>query len=95
MDYINRLPKTCTNTQFFTALTEEVKKSSIWAQKKLFQLTKEKVKCMESKLTDLKTNFDRNFDEIFSLEKKLGKIRDDELRIKLRDLKIFECLNAE
>jgi hypothetical protein len=92
---LDELEKTCTRTEFFTALVDEVKKTSIWTQKKLFHITKEKVRTLESKINMLKMNFDHNFDEIFNLERKVGKIKDEELRVKLRDLKIFECLNAE
>jgi len=87
--------KRCTSIEYFTALTDEVKKTGAWAQKKIFRITREKVKFHEKKLEDLKRNFDINFDEIFKIEKKLAKIRDEELRDKLMDLKIFECLNAE
>ena len=87
--------KVCTKVEFFTALVSEVKKSSIWAQKKLFQIAKAKVGAYENRINLLKSNFDANFNAIFALEKKVAKIKDDELRLKLRDLKIFECLNAE
>ena len=50
---------------------------------------------MEAKLTVLKVNFEANFEQIFNLERNIGKIRDADLRNKLRDLKIFECLSAE
>jgi len=85
----------CNKVEYFSALVDEVKKSSIWAQKKLFQITKEKMSTIECRISVLKSSFDQNFNEIFNLEKTLGKLRDDELRTKLMDLKIFECLNAE
>jgi len=40
-------------------------------------------------------NFEANFEQIFNLERNIGKIRDADLKNKLRDLKIFECLSAE
>jgi len=95
IDQLTQLGKNCTKTEFFTALVEEVKKSSVWAQKKLFLISKERILALEKKLLLLKLNFDENFDEIFACEKRIGKIRDTELKNRLRDLKIFECLNAE
>jgi len=92
---LEMLEKRCTKVEFFVALTNEVKTSGAWAQKKIFRITKERVQFQEKKLEELKKNFDRNFDEIFKIEKKLEKIRDEDLKDKLRDLKIFECLNAE
>ena len=46
-------------------------------------------------LGTLKVDFEENFVRIFKLEKEIGKIRDENLRDKLKNLKIFECLNAE
>jgi len=46
-------------------------------------------------LGTLKVDFEENFVRIFKLEKEIGKIRDENLRDKLKNLKIFEGLNAE
>ena len=40
------------HSEFFTKLTMEIKKSGIWAQKKLLFISKEKLKYMESKLEE-------------------------------------------
>jgi len=94
-EIVANMAKRCTHTEFFTALTEEIKKNGIWAQKKLFNLTKVKIGSLEKRVIALRNDFEANFGLIFDIEKKIAKIRDDELRCKLMDLKIFECLNAE
>ncbi len=80
---------------FFEKLTVAVKKAGIWGQHFLFKITKELIYSKEKKVEELKKNFDANFDQIFKLEREIGKIRDTSLRDKLCNLKIFECLNAE
>jgi len=51
MDLLYRLEKRCSNVEFFNALVDEVKKSSVWAQKRLFQITKEKILALENKVS--------------------------------------------
>jgi len=39
-DYVTGLEKRCTKSEFFIALTDEIRKNGVWAQKKFFNLTK-------------------------------------------------------
>jgi hypothetical protein len=93
--FLENQPLRTSDAEFFTCLVSEIKKNGIWAQKKLLFIEKEKIRKLELRLEDLKKNFERNFESIFDTEKKLQKIRSDDLNNKLRDLRIFECLNAE
>ncbi len=89
------LPLRCTKTEFFVCLVSEIKKSSLWAQKVLIKNSREKINIYEQRLEVLKNNFEDNFSNIFSIERKIQQIKNNELVNKLRDLRIFECLNAE
>jgi hypothetical protein len=48
-----------------------------------------------NKLHDLKINRDENYDEILETERDLLEITEKEISEKAKNLKIFECLNAE
>ncbi len=48
-----------------------------------------------NRLNELKLNRDVNFDEIANTERELLEITDKEISEKAKNLKIFECLNAE
>jgi len=89
------MKKRVSHNIFFEALVREVRSTGLWAQKKLFQISKLKINTLELKLDLLKNHFDLNKEEISRLEKEILIIRDMDLKNKLRDLKIFECLNAE
>jgi len=87
--------KNKTDSDFFEKLTIEIKKTGIWVQQKLFSISRESVKQREKKLEQLKLNYTVNYDAISVLEKQLQNIRNEELKGKLKNLKVFECLNAE
>jgi hypothetical protein len=80
---------------FFEDLTKEIRKSGIWIQQKLYKITKEEMSYKEKKLETLKKDFNARCDEIFLLERQIQKIRETDLKEKLKSLKIFECINAE
>ena len=78
LNILENLPTMLNKSEFFTLLTSEIRKSGLWAQKNLFLIAKEKLKSMESKLSILKDEFEANFHEIFDLEKKIQKLRNNE-----------------
>jgi hypothetical protein len=52
-------------------------------------------KTLETRLEGLKEDYGANAEEIGSIENQLKLIRECELRERTRDMKVFECLNAE
>jgi hypothetical protein len=52
-------------------------------------------KDLEQQINALKLEYDKNFDRIFFLEKRLTRICDQELKNSLLDLKLFDHLNNE
>ncbi len=80
---------------FFEKYIFEIRKTAIWAQGKLFSISRTSIKAKESALEILRRNYEQNFENIFRLEKDIEKVRERDLKVKLKNLKIFECLNAE
>jgi len=95
VNIVERLPKRINPVSFFETLEKEVKKTCLWAQKQLFQCKRLQVTSYEKKLSDLKTDFVLNANEISNTETILKNIKELDLLNQLRDLKIFECLSAE
>ncbi len=65
------------------------------AQKKLSYNEYVRKNEIRSRIENLKKNFTANQELIFELERDLGRIIDNELRDRMMDLKVFDCLHAE
>ena len=89
------LPKNCTNSRFFEALSEQSRVHGIRAQKKIAQINNMVKQRINNNLTRLGLDYALNSDLIHQEEKLLSNILDQEVRDRLRDLKIFEILNSE
>jgi hypothetical protein len=65
------------------------------AQKKLSYNEYVRKNEIRSRIEDLKKNYNENQSKVFDLERDLGRIIDNELKDRMMDLKIFDCLHAE
>jgi hypothetical protein len=65
------------------------------AQKKLSYNEYVRKNEIRSRIEELKKNYIENQSKIFDLERDLGRIIDSELKDRMMDLKIFDCLHAE
>jgi hypothetical protein len=92
---LEQLVKNCSDTEFFVALTEEVRTAGAKTQKFLGKLGKTEENALRGKLDTLTANYCQNANEIAVIENRLKIKKDLLLRDKLKDIKIFECLNAE
>jgi hypothetical protein len=92
---LERLAKSCNPAEFFVALTAEIRKSGSRTQKFLGKLKNIEENVMLKRLSLLKENYETNYHAIFELENTLKIRKDNALRDRLKDIKIFECLNAE
>jgi hypothetical protein len=95
METIEKLKKKCTHSRFFEVLVEQTKKMGMRAQKKLSYNEYVRKSEIRSRIDNLKKNYTANQTRIFDLERDLGRIIDNELRDRMMDLKIFDCLHAE
>jgi hypothetical protein len=64
-------------------------------QRILTRQKKLKINRLNTRLDSLKTNYVLNSAEICVVEKELKIFLDNDLRDRMRDMKVFECLNAE
>jgi hypothetical protein len=92
---LEQLVKKCSDTEFFVALSEELRSAGAKTQKFLGKLGRIEENALQKKLESLKTNYSQNASVISGIENKLKIKKDLLLRDKLKDIKIFECLNAE
>ena len=95
LDQLSLLPKKCDCSVFFEAFAEETKLSGIKSQKLLAKVQQLKKKQLTQKIETLGKSFEENHLSIAQAEKELSTLCDTELRDKLRELKVFEILNAE
>jgi exonuclease III len=94
-DRLNDIILNCSPDIFLEVLMGNIRNSLIG-----FQTWHKKVKTARANsiilnLTKLKNNYNENYNLIFSLEKELTQIRDEELSGKIRDIKLFEHLHNE
>jgi hypothetical protein len=80
---LEQLVKKCSDTEFFVALTEEIRTAGAKTQKFLGKLGKTEENAIRGKLDALKTNYLHNANEIATLENKLKIKKDLLLRDKL------------
>ncbi len=92
---LSDLEKRCNARDFFIALTKEIKKQASKAQRTLARHKKILVCRLEDRLVSLKKDYNANSGTIAEVESEIKVIRDCDLRERIRDIKIFECLNAE
>ncbi len=92
---LQRITKRCTSSEFFGLLVENTRKAGIKMQKTLSRIKGIRILSLETSLKNLKLNYDMNLEQIVDTENQLKVIRDNDLRDRLRDHKIFEHLHAE
>jgi hypothetical protein len=95
LEELTALNKTCSSGDFFVALTEEVKIRAAKMQRTLARHKKIRIEQYQTKLDILKQDYLANGEQIRITEKELLTIHDNDLRDRILDIKIFECLNAE
>ncbi len=95
MSTIEKMKKKCTHSRFFEVLVEKTKKMGMRAQKKLSYNEYVRKNEIRSRIEELKKNYNANQSKVFDLERDLGRIIDNELKDRMMDLKIFDCLHAE
>jgi hypothetical protein len=95
LETLERVAKGCSHSVFFTALTDEVRNAGSKTQKYLSRLNKCYEQALSKKLLVLKDDYVSNRDAIADIENTLKIRLDNNLREKIKDIKIFECLNAE
>jgi exonuclease III len=87
--------KNCNASEFFVALTDEVRVASSRTQKFLGKLGRIEDIALGKQLEILKVDYPNNALLIAEIENRLKIKSDNLLREKIKDVKIFECLNAE
>ena len=95
LEFFQSLTLSCRNDTFFEVLSMKIKAAALSFQSfyyKKFNMKKDQLKC---KIRDLKTNYNRNQNEIRLQEGILANIEEQELREELALLKNFERLNNE
>jgi exonuclease III len=95
LEELTALNKTCSSSDFFVALMEEVKIRAAKMQRTLARHKKIRIEQYQTKLDILKQDYLANGEQIRITEKELLTIHDNDLRDRILDIKIFECLNAE
>jgi hypothetical protein len=95
LNILENIKKTCNDVLFFESLTVEVKKYGSKMQRVLCRhknLWRDNI-CKKLKL--LKHDYVNKCEQIKTLENVLKTQSDIDLRERIRDIKIFECLNTE
>jgi hypothetical protein len=92
---LNLWKKRCDHLVFFEALLNETKRVGVKMQKTLSRIKTLGLRNMECSLGTLKENFEQNSVQIALLEQKIKDLKDNEIKLKLRDTKVFEYLHAE
>jgi exonuclease III len=87
--------KNCTDVEFFVALTNEVRNAGARTQKFLGKLSRIEDIGLGKQLEFLRKDYCENAKHIAEIENRLKIKKDTLLREKVKDIKIFECLNAE
>jgi hypothetical protein len=80
---------------FMETLVNNLKNDVVSYQNFISKTIKNSSLTMSTELVNLKKDYERNTDEIFTLENKLDKIQDLKMRSKLENSKNFEILNSE
>ncbi len=91
---LEQAEKVCTPTEFFIALTAEVRSAGAKTQRFLGKLERIEENSINKKLGLLKEQYELNAKKISKLENHMKIKKDNLLKEKLRDIKIFECLKG-
>jgi len=95
LEELESLPKNCSSTVFFEALTNRIRETTVSIQKRITTADKRYKNSLDSKLKVLKSNYNINFEKIKTLETELQKIIDIEFEQLRLENKKFECLQNE
>jgi hypothetical protein len=95
LELLSGLDKRCNSREFFIALTTEIKKQASKTQRILARHKKIRINRLEDRLEFLKKDYNTNSGIVAEVESEIKLIWDCDLRDRIRDIKIFECLNAE
>jgi hypothetical protein len=95
MSILEGLQKRCSNKEFLECLVLEIKRHGSKMQRVLSRHKRIKVEALNKKLENLKIDYTANGNEILKVEKVLQVFLDTDLRERMLEYKIFECLNAE
>jgi exonuclease III len=95
LEILSNLTKRCNGVEFFVALTAEIKKNASKTQRILARHKNLRISRLSETLNQLKTDYIGNSMSIARIEAEIKLIRDCDLRDRIKDIKIFECLNAE
>jgi exonuclease III len=94
-DSLSDMPKTCTDGEFFIALTDRISEKVSKIQNKLNRYKNIKKSQLEKILIPLYDDYRVNEEKIIQYEKELGAIKNLEMNRLLMEKKIFENLNFE
>ncbi len=95
LNILENIKKSCNDVLFFESLTIEVKKYGSKMQRVLSRHKNLWRDSICANLKALKNDYSNNCEQIKTLENVLKTQSDIDLRERLKDIKIFECLNAE
>jgi exonuclease III len=92
--YFN-LKLSCSDDFFLEALVSNIKGCVISFQTFIRRLENLKKSGLVKRLSELKKNYDDNFELISSIEEELNSILNSETLLKVQSMKLFSCLNSE
>jgi hypothetical protein len=95
IDAFSNFRLSCDNDFFFEALSSNIKGSVISFQTWVRCTDNLRKSILVDRLNSLRSNYDLNFDEISDCEKKLNDLVNTEVMAKVKQMKIFSCLNSE
>ncbi len=85
----------CNRSVFLEILIIAIKSSSLSHQHDFFKIKNAKKKYLETKIKNLKKDFQNNIAEILRTERELNRVADDEMREEVLRMRNFEYLNNE
>jgi hypothetical protein len=94
-EHLNEIALTCGADIFLEVLMGNIRNALISFQAWIQKYKQAKAAATAAQINALKTNYYNNVEEIFRLESDLKRIREAELAIKVKELKIFENLHNE
>jgi Reverse transcriptase (RNA-dependent DNA polymerase) len=95
LTFFEAIEKTCTDAVFFETLIMNLKNSVLTDQKKIFDAKNHKKKVLSKRLSELKTNYRINANEIQNLEHELANVCEAEIREEVLNLQVFDRLTSE
>jgi hypothetical protein len=94
-DHLSDINLNCTNDIFLEVLTGNIRNALVAFQTWMKKIENCRISLITKKLNTLKTDYVTNQKEIFQLETVLTGIREENLELKVRNMKIFEHLHNE